>query len=313
MDLRQLRTFAHVAELRSFTRAAAMLGVSQPALSRQIRLLEDELGVRLLHRNGHRVGLTEAGEILAERAQGLLKELGDIRDEVKHHARRSGLSGKVSIGISPAASSFLAHPFLARCRDQYPAVSLRLLEGIGIMLDEWLRIGSVDLAFLYGPRASKSITATRLLIEDLYAVGADTAENRSQAVFTPAELCDAPLILPHQPHVIRDLAQQAGIEPHHLTEVDAFGVMVELAHSGAGYALLPISTVAKDIATNRVVAIPIERPSISWTVSLCHSSLRQLSPSAAAVRDLLRREVAELVKTGLWPARLAQTDDASGG
>jgi LysR family nitrogen assimilation transcriptional regulator len=272
-------------------------------------LLEEELDVRLLHRNGHGVGLTEAGEILAERSKGLLKELGDIRDEVKHRAQRKGLAGKVSVGISPASSSFLAHPFLAHCREQYPAVSLRLLEGLGIMLEEWLRVGSVDLALLYGPRASKSIIATRLLIEDLYAVGACTPENQARTVFTPADLCDAPLILPHQPHVIRDLAQQAGIEPRHLTEVDAFGVMVELARSGAGFALLPISTVSRDIAAGRVVAIPVERPSISWTVSICHSSVRPLSPAAAAIRELMRREIDELVKTGHWPARLAQTDD----
>lgn len=313
MDLRQLRTFTHIAELRSFTRAAVLLGISQPALSRQIRLLEEELGVRLLHRHGHGVALTEAGEILAERGKGLLKDLGDIRDEVKHRAHRTGLAGKVSIGISPAASFFLAHPFLAHCREQYPAVSLRLLEGIGIMLDEWLRIGSIDLAFLYGPRSSKAITATRLLIEDLYAIGADTPANRARAVFTPAELCDEPLILPHQPHVIRDLAQQAGIEPRRLTEVDAFGVMVELAHSGSGYALLPISTVARDVAARRVVAIPVERPSISWTVSICQSSLRPLSAPATAIRELLRREIDDLVKTGRWPARLAQTDDAATG
>lgn len=304
MELRQLKSFLQVAELRSLTRASALLGVSQPALSRQIRLLEAELGVRLLDRHGRGVGLTEAGRVVAQRGARVLKELDELRGAVAAGTRRPGLNGQVSIGLSAAASSFLADPFLDRCRSLYPGISLRLLEGFSTFLHEWLLSGSIDLAILYGARPSAAVDGFALLVEDLFAIGADTPENRARRAISPTELSRLPLILPHAPHVIRDLVEEAGVEPTALIEIDSRAVMIELADAGRGYALLPASAAARDIGAGRVVAIPIAGPSISWTVSLCHSKLRPLSPAATAVSRLLRSEVTDLVRCGRWPARL---------
>jgi LysR family nitrogen assimilation transcriptional regulator len=307
MELRRLRSFLQVAELRSLTRASALLGVSQPALSRQIRLLETELGARLLDRHGRGVRLTEAGRVAALHGARVLKEVDELRSAVAAATRRPGLDGRVSIGLSAAVSSFLADPFLDRCRSLYPGISLRLAEGFSTFLHEWLLSGSIDLAIMYGAAPSAAVEGFPLLVEDLFAIGADTPENRAWRALSPSELSRLPLIMPHAPHVIRDLVEEAGVEPEALVEIDSRAVMIELAHAGRGYALLPVSAAVRDIAAGRVVAIPIARPSVSWTVSLCHSKLRPLSPATAAVSRLLRGEVAELVRSGRWPARLPPT------
>ena len=306
MDLRQMRSFVHVADLRSFSRAAAFLAVSQPALSRQMRLLEEELGARLFHRNGKGVALTEAGSLLFERCARILAEVEDLRSELKGGvAGVEGLTGSVGIGVPVNVSPLLADPFLEKCRTRHPGVSIRLVEGYSALLHEWLLTGSVELSFLYGPRPSRVIASTRLLVEDLYAIGAATPANRAREAITPAELARSPVVLPHRPHVIRELVHQTGVQPVEIVEVDAPGVMIELARAGRAWSILPLTCVTTHLAAGLVTAIPIQQPSLSWTATLSHSALKPLTPAAGAVFKLLREEVADLVRSGRWPARLA--------
>lgn len=305
MDLRQMRSFVHIAELRSFSRAAAFLAISQPALSRQMRLLEEELGARLFHRNGKGVSLTKAGSALLDRCARILSEVEDLRSEISADGGADGaLTGTVGVGVSVNISPLLADPFLEKCRRLHPGISIRLVEGFSALLHEWLLTGSVDLGFLYGPRPNRVIASTTLLVEDLYAIGPATPENLKRGPITPAELARSAVILPHRPHVIRELVHQTGVQPAEIIEVDAPGVMIELARAGRAWSILPLTCVTTHVAAGLVAAIPIHQPSLSWTCTLSCSALKPLSPAAAAVARLLREEVAELVKSGRWPARL---------
>lgn len=299
-----MRSFVHIAELRSFSRAAAFLAVSQPALSRQMRLLEEELGARLFHRNGKGVSLTKAGAALLDRCTRILSEVEDLRSEIgADRALDGALTGTVGVGVSVNISPLLAE-FLEKCRKLHPGVSIRLVEGFSALLHEWLLTGSVDLSFLYGPRPNRVIASTTLLVEDLYAIGPATPENLAREAITPAELAKSAVILPHRPHVIRELVHQTGVQPAEIIEVDAPGVMIELARAGRAWSILPLTCVTTHVAAGLVAAIPIHQPSLSWTCTLSHSALKPLSPAAAAVAKLLREEVADLVKLGRWPARL---------
>ena len=306
MDLRQMRSFVHVADLRSFSRAAAFLAVSQPALSRQMRLLEEELGTRLFHRNGKGVALTDAGSLLFDRCARILSEVEDLRSEMKGGvAGAAGLTGTVGIGVPVNVSPLLAGSFLDECRARFPGLSIRLVEGFSALLHEWLLTGSVELSILYGPRPSRVIASTRLVTEDLYAIGPATPENRAREAISPAELARSPIVLPHRPHIIRELVHQTGAQPVEIVEVDAPGVMIELARTGRAWSILPLTCVTTHLAAGQVTAIPIHQPSLSWTAALSHSALKPLTPAANAVAKLLREEVAGLVKSGRWPARLA--------
>ncbi|MGE3144695.1 MAG: LysR family transcriptional regulator, partial [Pseudorhodoplanes sp.] len=128
MDFRELRYFSFVAELKSFSRAAAQLRIAQPALSRCVRQLEEELGVTLFDRHGRGVTLTEAGQTLYERAQTLLQGLRQARDDV---ATTSAVPrGSLRLAVPPAAGQGLAPSLIERYHALYPQVSIHIHEGV---------------------------------------------------------------------------------------------------------------------------------------------------------------------------------------
>jgi len=110
MDIRQIRTFVYVAELKSFTRASAFLHISQPALSRQIRLLEEEVGIKLFIRSGHGVELTEQGKLLLERSIGFLNQFASLQAGIKHKSKETDPAGKVRLGLPVPATRFVGQP-----------------------------------------------------------------------------------------------------------------------------------------------------------------------------------------------------------
>ncbi len=312
MEIRHIRSFVHVAELRSLTRAAAFLRLSQPALSRQIRLLESELKTTLFHRHGHGVALTRSGELLFERSAALLTEFENLRQDIAAPGRVARhLTGTVSIGVSISVSPLLAHPFLENCRKLYPGITLKLVEGFSSLINEWLLSGSIELAMLYGPPTGNVITQVPLLEEDLFAIGAPSPENCNRAFVTAHDLGKYQLILPHRPHPIRELALQSGIRPAAVIEVDAMGIMLELARAGVGYTILPGPAVMREMASGTVARIPIREPGLSWTVSLGYANWRPLSAAAEAIFRLMRSEIASLVHQGRWPARIAPGPDVT--
>ncbi len=308
MEIRQLRYFVQIAELKSFSRAATFLGVAQSALSRQIRRLEREVGARLFERHGRGVSLTAAGAMMLERAGPVLEQLERIRADIA--AGVAELFGRATLGLPIPITPILGERLLERCRAEHPRASLRIVEGFSSFIHEWLLSGSIDLAILYGGETNELIHSKPLLVEDLYAIGRSTAANRARSHFTPAELERVPLILPARRHIIRDLLDSTG---HHLKahiEADALGLMKNLAEQGNGYTILPLTAVRQEVAIGRLVAIPIKEPSISWTVCLSWSAVRPLSPTAKGIARLIQQAVRELVKEGTWPARMTHPGHA---
>jgi LysR family nitrogen assimilation transcriptional regulator len=304
MDFRQIRSFVHVADLCSFTKASAFLGISQPALSRQMRLLEEELGTQLFHRTGHGVSLTLTGLALLERCTKLLNEFESIRRDFATSATKSRVTGSVGIGLPIPIAQYFAQPFLQNFQARFPGISLRIVEGFSALLHEWVLSGSIELAISYGPRPSKALKTSLLLNEDLYAIGAATAENRAKGALTPTELGLCNMILPHRPHVLRDVVDQLDITPKSVIEADALTLMLELASTGHGYTLLGLNAVKHAVAAGKVVAIPIHKPSLNWDLSVCYSSLRPMNDATKSVITAMREEFRRLVRNGEWIARL---------
>jgi DNA-binding transcriptional LysR family regulator len=124
-----------------------VLSVAQPVLSRQIRSLEEELGIELLYRNGRGIVVTEAGELIVERARA-----DPRRGQPDHRMSipmRSSPSGKLIIGLPPTASAILSVPLIERFREAYPRVKLKVQEGYSGHVLEWLSTGRIDVAVLY--------------------------------------------------------------------------------------------------------------------------------------------------------------------
>src|ERR1700754_4329860 len=146
MELRQLRYLVALADEGHFTRAAARANVAQPALSQQIRKLEDELGLALFDRTTRRVVPTEAGELLSARARRILAEVDDAAAELRQLA--GIVAGRVTIGVTQTPGPFDLPRLLAAFHAQHPQVELAVREDLSATLAEQLRADALDLAFL---------------------------------------------------------------------------------------------------------------------------------------------------------------------
>ena len=250
MDLLQLRYFVRVAELGSFTRAATVLGIAQPALSRQVRLLEVELHQTLLRRTGRGAVPTEAGNLLLEHGRGILHQVDRTLEEMAQ--ARGGLAGRVALGLTPSVARVLAVPLMQTFRAEMPQARLMIREGLSISMLDYLLAGQLDVAVLYNATAMPGLEITPLANEELLLVQrADGAPARrisdADDHVTLSELSRLPLIIPSQPNAIRMHVEAtlatAGLRPDVTMEVDGVRAILDLVADGAGGAVLSRQTV----------------------------------------------------------------------
>lgn len=268
MELRHLRYFVQVAEDLHFARAAAHLGISQPPLSQQIRVLEEELQVRLLERTSRRVALTPAGRLFLDAARATLRE-ADNAISVARRAARGELGG-LAIGFSASAPfvTEIAHA-IADFRERYPAVSLMLREIAGTDHLRQLEDHLLDIAFHRSramPDLPDTLTAEPYLSERLFVACPPGHRLAAQDSIRLADLADEPLVLysqdrsPFTGHLLA-LLRESGIEPRVAQVVTDVTTLFGLAAAGIGVmvvveslctlqsAMLTYRRVEDDIAT----------------------------------------------------------------
>src|SRR5436309_15682292 len=207
MDIRQLRTFSCVAELGSLSKASDTLRVAQPALSRQIKLLEHELRTELFSRNGRGMVLTDAGRLLLARTAGIVRQIDQIRDDIQ--SAKGPPSGQVVLGLVPTVSCVLSARFARRCVEKFPGISLRIVESYGGHLVEWLHRGEMDLAVTYGPAIDLHLTAQSIGYEEIAVVGPPGSGLRARKQVDLDWLLKQKLILPSMAHGLRALLEKA--------------------------------------------------------------------------------------------------------
>src|SRR5664279_3808802 len=149
MELKELRNFMRVARAGSVSRAAEELRLAQPALSRQIKKLEHELGVSLFSRHGRGVRLSAAGSLLLERAEAITRLVQQTGEEIKQDM--SPARGRITLGVPPAAGRLLIPPFVERFQKAWPQTTLHMREGVTSSLQEWLTEKRIDIAILHNP------------------------------------------------------------------------------------------------------------------------------------------------------------------
>ncbi len=278
MDLKQLEYFVRVAELGSFTRAAIALDVAQPALSRQVRLLEVELRQTLLVRNGRGATPTEAGKLLLAHGRGILHQVERAKEELGRV--RGALAGRVAIGLPPSLARVLAVPLTRAFRAQLPQASLSISEGLSTNMQEWLLTGRLDIAVLYNAQPVPEIEIQPLLEEDLWLVQQrppGLSEDPPPAPMPLRELAEVPLIIPSRPNAIRmqveaELAN-IGCRPIVALEIDGVSAILDLVADGAGAALLSRNAVASSIKPSAYRLRGIT-PALRTRLSLATSSQR---------------------------------------
>jgi LysR family transcriptional regulator, nitrogen assimilation regulatory protein len=299
VDLKQLEYFRHVAELGSFTRAASFLSVVQPALSRQVRQLEVELGQNLFDRNGRGVVLTDAGTRLLEHTRGILTQIGRARQDLEDQLK--GDSGHVTLGLPPSLGRSVTVPLVKAFEHQLPNARLATVEGLSAYILEWLNIGRVDCALVYNALPSPSLDLQPLLDEQLFLIApiAGRGARKARKTISLDELGDYPLIIPSRPHAMRMSVENAlagvDVKIKVAYEIECIPAIIDLVRQGLGFAVLPLNAVKSTQWADQVGAKPILAPLLKTSLSIASSAQRPKSPllrkAMDVVRDIVRREI----------------------
>lgn len=309
MELRQLRYFVAIVDHGSLSRAALVLHVAQPALTQQLRQLEDELGAQLLHRSAHGVVSTDAGKVFYEHAQAILKQVADARAAVVQSLDRP--SGSVTLGLPHSISGALALPLLTAVRARYPEITLQLTEEISGNLTEQLKSGRLNLAVLFDDAPTAQFTATPLVEEDLVFICKAGSSLAPQAkTVSLRQALASTLILPARQHGVRPLVEQAahgvGLVLRNVLEINSIAILRSAILADLGATLLPRAPLQDDLARGAMAACSVTDPALTRRVILCGSRNIPLTNAAAAIGRLVREVSEDLCARNAWPgARLA--------
>lgn len=305
MELRQLRYFVEVARLQSFSQAASTLSVAQPALSRQIAALEDDLGLRLFVRNGRGVALTCDGETLLQRAAPLVETFDALQADMRDLGKKADLGGEVRVGIPAQISQILSARLLREARSLYPRISLRVIEGYSGLMPESLKSGALDLAILFGGLADAAIASEDLAREEIGLIGAQPFPDGSDSIDLRAALNHLTLILPYKPHPVWANLARADLNPPHVLEAVTLPAMRSMIENGEGLLLQSPVSFIDDIRAGRLHAVAVRNPSLEQTVLLCHLANRRPQGPVAAIAEVIRTLTQSLVESGAWPRTVA--------
>lgn len=303
MDLKQIAYFVQVAELGSFTRAASVLRVAQPALSRQVRALEVELRQGLFDRNGRGVTLTPAGQRLLAHGRGILQQVERARLDLED--QRGAASGLLCIGLAPSVSRTLTAPLVEAFRERFPRATLSVVEGLSTYTLEWLAQGRIDCAVVYNATPSAAIDLLPVLQEPLFLVSARPARARASAqgaVLSLAELAARELVIPSRPHAIRmrleTVLAEAGLKPRVALEIESVPAILDLVRRRALHAVLSLNAVQASGHAEDFVVQPVSlggRQRLAASLWLATSALRPrgalLEQASALLVDMLRRHL----------------------
>ena len=293
MELRQLRYFISVANHRSFTKASEKLYIAQPALSRHMLLLEEELGVKLLLRTPRGVETTEAGRNFKEKAEFVLSYLAEMKNSLSETSTEP--AGEFVVGLPPSLAALLAPRLIEESARRYPRLKLRIVEGLSVFLAEWLDQLRIDIAVLTDYGAIPALEFQTVLEEELYFVGAPSRLAGAAASVTAQEIERHPLIITHG---FKMLAEPwfAGkdIEPNFVMELDSIGIVRDMLLAGAYCSIMPYGMVHEDIAQGRLQALRFDQPRVSRRVVIGMKSNRAKSVSLNAVEAMIKEEIAKL-------------------
>ena len=297
MNLKQLEYFVRVAELGSFSKAALILNIAQPALSRQVRLLETDLHVTLLTRTGRGVVLTEAGKRLFDHSIGILQLVARATEDIE--AARDVPTGRIVIGLPPSMGRMLTLPLVENFRRSLPKARLVIVEGLSTHLTEWIATGRVDLGLVLNPEPNPAIEVTPLLDEPLGLIGPTKGgetgkggKSAKPATIAFGELTHYPLILPERSHALRKLletqAAQAALKLDVGFEVSSVQSILDLVEAGYGYAVLSQTALRASGRPEAFEFRPLTKPALNSMFFLAVSAHKPATPLGRLAFKLLQ-------------------------
>jgi LysR family transcriptional regulator, hydrogen peroxide-inducible genes activator len=281
--LRQLRYFDALARHGHFGRAAAACGISQPALSMQIKELEDALGVALIERGARQVRLTRFGEETTLRVRDILRSVDELGDFAR--ASRDRLAGRLRIGMIPTIAPYLLPTFIGNLTRTHPELDIHVREGLTSKLIRELEEGRLDMAVLALPVSEPSLAETALFAENFLLVR--PGEDEGTPVPSRETLREMRLLLLEEGHCFRDQAlsfcnMQSSL-PREALDASSLSTLVQMVSAGMGVTLIPEMAVAVETRSASVSVARFRDPQPSRTVGMVW---RKTSPLAGQLLQL---------------------------
>src|SRR5438132_1256107 len=295
MELRSLHYFVRIAELGSITRASAHLHVAQPALTRHVQRLEEELDITLFTRANRGVRLTEGGQKLLESAQRILRDVERAGDEIRAH--KAHPSGKIALAVTPTLCPVVVPELFGRMRRHYPMIELKVVHAGTVRLEEFVVDGRVDIGLLAEISRSRLILSTRLAEEEMVLVTRPGA--RPQHTISLEELSRTPLILGDGLRAAMDtLLAGHRVELQVDTELNDHETIRLMVQQGVGASILPHSSVYRECARGLAEAHRITASGVFRTLALGVAANRSTSTAREAVAGVVTQVLSDIEHKG---------------
>ncbi len=320
MELRTLRYFSAVLEAGSLSRAAGSLFIAQPALTAQIKKLEDELGAQLFERSYAGVTPTPAGLQLYEDARRLLSDADALRERMRRLP--TGPEGSVTLALPFLLASLLTGPLLMRLKHTHPRIRVFVLDDLSLQVRQAMQVRRADIGVLVDAPAVDGLRCRPLVREAMYFCGHDMdgavapllklSRARAGAVMRPtiafASAIGLPLVLQSRRSAIRrqveETAAALDVVPNVVHEQDSTRVLRSLYLSGAGFTFTPACSLP-DAPMRKPgwVAARVVRPELARTYFLATPADKPPGTVAQVVLEALAGEARALIRQGTWDAR----------
>ncbi len=275
ITLRQLRYFASLARHRHFGRAADACGVTQPALSMQIRELEGEIGLALVERRANEIALTAIGAEIARRAERILAAAHDLVDFARH---REVLAGPLRLGVIPTLAPYLLPKLLPRLQSAHASLELELRETLTAPLIDELISGELDCALLALPFEHSDIE-TSALFKDRFLLAVPAGEPMPRRPLKAEDVDRHRLILLEEGHCLRDQAlafcNNKGREQASALGSTSLATVMQMVANGYGVTLVPEIAMPVEVRDKRVALKRFAEPEPGRTIGL---AWRKTSP-----------------------------------
>ncbi len=293
MNIKQLRYFYEIANEGQITRAAKKLHIAQPPLSQALKALEANLGVLLFERNGRQMELTEAGEVLYEKAKTIFYKIDETIIEVKETGK--GVRGTLSIGCNKSCFSHIPKK-ISIYQQSFPQVKFQLIEGDSYFLAKQLIEREIELAFIRLPIDMNGFDFLELPSEEYVAVVHNNwIDDPTRTSISMKDLAKIPLLLLHrirgvgQFEIIMDKFMEEGLKPTILCESPNVDMLLDLINEGLGATIVPQSTLLKQ-NTKNVSVLKIVNTTIVSKSAIIWLKDRYISKSAERFIELFEQK-----------------------
>jgi LysR family nitrogen assimilation transcriptional regulator len=299
MEIRQLRFFLRAAELGSITRAAHELRIAQPALSRQIRQLEEALGIQLFIRDGRGVALTSAGSQFHDRVAKIIQDLENACVEARDQQKVP--SGEIRLGISPHFGGRFSADLVSQCEQLFPDIGLLLFEGFSDQIATWIQSKQIDLGFLFDLESYQHLNSEFRFRQAGLLVGSADGWRFGKTV--PFQtLGELSLITTAPPSWTRRrllaTASEQDVELTFSFEIDSLATIKDLVSLKSGYAVFTRATIYEDIKSGKLAAAKIVDPEFPFDVSLASAHGVMLPLPARHVIKFLKEFISTRLADG---------------